>query len=93
MSKKEKHIGMKRKAIILTLFLIAGAVTVMAQTFARYKECALTQITPKGWLREFLVRQKEGMTGHPEALSYPYNTCLWAGEIARKNENPVAQDW
>ena len=58
----------------------------MAQTFARYKECALIQITPKGWLKEFLVRQKDGMTGHPEALSYPYNTCLWAGEIARKNE-------
>lgn len=84
---------MKRKAIVLTFFLIAGAVSVMAQTFARYKECALTQITPKGWLKEFLVRQKDGMTGHPEALSYPYNTCLWAGEIARKNENPVAQDW
>ena len=23
------------------------------------------------------------ISGHPEALSYPYNTCLWAGEIPR----------
>lgn len=84
---------MKRKFTALSILFIAGVITGMAQSFAKYKEPALTQVTPRGWLREFLMRQKNGLTGHPEALSYPYNTCLWAGDIARKNENPVAQDW
>ncbi|MDE6338720.1 MAG: glycoside hydrolase family 127 protein, partial [Muribaculaceae bacterium] len=38
-----------------------------------------------------LKRQKSGLTGHPEALSYPYNTCLWAGDIPRNGD--YGQDW
>jgi hypothetical protein len=34
-----------------------------------------------------LQRQHDGLTGHPEALSYPYNSCLWAGEISRPDES------
>ena len=80
---------MKRKAIVLTFFLIAGAVSVMAQTFARYKECALIQITPKGWLKEFLVRQKDGMTGHPE-LVYPYTRACGQGRLPEKMKSGCA---
>lgn len=43
----------------------------------------IADITPQGWLKENLTRQKDGLSGHPEALSYPYNTCLWAGYIPR----------
>ena len=25
--------------------------------------------------------QKEGLTGHPEAMDYPYNSVLWAGDL------------
>ena len=56
-----------------------------------FQEGLIADITPKGWLLEFLQRQKAGLTGHPEALSYPYNTCLWAGEIPRNGE--YGQDW
>ena len=58
-----------------------------------FTEGLIDDIHPKGWLYECLQRQSDGLTGHPEALAYPYNTCLWAGEIERKNENPVAKDW
>lgn len=34
-----------------------------------------------------MQRQHDGLTGHPEALSYPYNSCLWAGEISRSDES------
>lgn len=56
-----------------------------------FQEGLIADITPKGWLREFLERQRTGLTGHPEALSYPYNTCLWAGEIPRNGD--YGQDW
>ena len=56
-----------------------------------FQEGLIADITPKGWLLEFLQRQKTGLTGHPDALSYPYNTCLWAGEIPRNGD--YGQDW
>ena len=56
-----------------------------------WDETSLKDIQPKGWLEEKMVGQKEGLTGHPEALSYPYNTCLWAGEIPRMGTH--GQDW
>ena len=31
------------------------------------------------------------MTGHPEALSYPYDSCMWAGRITR--EGGHGQGW
>ena len=51
----------------------------------------MKDVRPEGWLLGQLQTQKEGLTGHPEALSYPYNTCLWAGEIPRMGTH--GQDW
>ncbi len=59
--------------------------------FDHFQELPINQITPQGWLREFLHRQVTGLTGHHEVLSYPYDTCLWAGEIPRKGKQ--GQDW
>ena len=56
-----------------------------------WQEGSLMDIKPEGWLFQKLVSQKAGLTGHPEALSYPYNTCLWAGEIPRMGTH--GQDW
>ena len=58
---------------------------------AQWRETSLKDIQPQGWLLEKLETQVEGLTGHPEALSYPYNTCLWAGEIPRQGNH--GQDW
>ena len=40
---------------------------------------------------EYLQTQKVGLTGHPEALSYPYTTNLWDGEIPRMGKH--GRDW
>ena len=56
-----------------------------------WQEASLKDIRPEGWLKQQLLTQKEGLTGHPEALSYPYNTCLWAGEIPRMGDH--GRDW
>lgn len=83
-----------RKTIVALLAMVVCATTDgHAQPFAKFQENANASIKPQGWLGEFLNRQRTGLTGHPEALSYPYNTCLWGGEIIRRNSSSGAADW
>ena len=77
----------------MLILIVFNAFSVRAQDYAAFREGLIGDIHPQGWLREFLQRQADGLTGHPEAMAYPYNTCLWAGEIERQNENPDAKDW
>lgn len=80
-----------KKAVFFFFFIFLSA-PFFAQDYAVFKEGLIRDITPKGWLLELLNRQRDGITGHPEALSYPYNTCLWAGDIPRNTES-YGQDW
>ena len=67
--------------------------TGQAASYYKYNAGGVSDIHPKGWLQTLLQRQHDGLTGHPEALSYPYNTCLWAGEISRADESYGANWW
>ena len=80
----------KLKSIIFGSLLLSTSLA-SAKNYSVFTEGLIKDITPKGWLLEYLQRMKEGMTGHPEALSYPYNTCLWAGDIPRNGN--YGQDW
>ena len=80
------HYTMRR--IVSALVAAFMAFTANAQT---WQEASLKDVKPEGWLLQKLESQREGLTGHPEALSYPYNTCLWAGEIPRMGTH--GQDW
>jgi len=73
------------------LLLAALALCLSIRAEFVFQEGLIADIKPKGWLLEFLQRQRTGLTGHPDALSYPYNTCLWAGEIPRNGD--YGQDW
>lgn len=68
------------RRLLLACLLAPG--TLLAQNYV-FNEGLIRQIKPEGWLKENLQRQVTGLTGHAEALSYPYNTCLWAGYIPR----------
>lgn len=70
----------------------AMATGVSAQNY-KFCEGMIGDITPEGWLKEALHRQQTGLTGHPEALSYPYNTCLWAGYIPRIKQQFDSEWW
>ena len=68
------------------LFAVSFALPVAAASvapYAKFGDGMLSKTKPEGWIRTFCERQRTGLTGHPEALSYPYNTCLWNGEIQR----------
>ena len=43
-------------------------------TYAKFGEGLHNEIEPQGWLKEMLVRQDSGLTSHPEAMSYPFDS-------------------
>lgn len=78
---------------VLTLPFVASAAETPARPYgpAVFAECTGDTVAPAGWLREFLLRQKNGLTGNPAAMGYPYDSCLWAGDIPW--EQNKAEDW
>lgn len=48
--------------------------------FKTFNKLKISEIQPEGWIKEFLIRQKEGLTGHIEVAGYPYDTKMWATE-------------
>ena len=60
--------------------------------YGKLAELPLAAVTPDGWTREFLDRQRAGLTGHPHVSGYPFNTPMWTGKVSR----PVGhwgEDW
>jgi predicted alpha/beta superfamily hydrolase len=49
--------------------------------YGRFSELPVGAVQPHGWIQKWLERQASGLTGHPENLSYPYDTCLYTGNI------------
>ena len=91
-------------SFLLTLFLLAGccssnvaeapsASPAPLAPYGSYTEGLIADITPTGWLAELLDRQLDGLSGHPEAMDYPYNSPLWAGELKRDSESRGADWW
>ena len=66
---------------------------VPAPEFSVFSEGMIANVTPEGWLHEILQRQQDGLTGHPEAMAYPYDSCLWAGELSRDSESRGSDWW
>jgi hypothetical protein len=58
----------------------------------KFAELPFGSVKPRGWIKSWLQRQADGLTGHPENLAYPYDTCMYAGKIPPP---PVKQpaDW
>ena len=73
--------------MLAVAFFCCTAASVEAQNSTKFTMGRVSDIHPQGWLQTMMQRQHDGLTGHPEALSYPYNTCLWAGEISRPDES------
>jgi len=81
----------KAKATLAFLSMVSAAACCAMAPFAKFEDGMLSKTRPAGWLLRACRMQADGLAGHPEALSYPYNTCLWAGTIPRMGVH--GQDW
>ena len=95
---------MTMRKILSSLAVLAGLLTlsgcarqaakcVPVAPHAVFSEGMIDKIQPEGWLKEILERQRDGLAGHPEAMAYPFNTVLWAGELERDSESRGADWW
>ena len=53
------------------------------------------KIKPAGWALEFLQRQENGLTGHPEQMGFPFNTGMWteAMNVRDREYAGSGSDW
>lgn len=73
------NIPIKRTLVLLSSILMAFAVSAQPQTYRQnrkplapraYTQLAVGDIKPEGWLKEQLIRQRDGLTGHLDSI-YP----------------------
>jgi hypothetical protein len=58
-----------------------------------FSELPVGSVRARGWIDGWLGRQLEGLTGHPENLGYPYDTCMVAGKIPPPAEKHGSDWW
>lgn len=61
--------------------IIMKKATVIKLNSPKFKEISLNKIKANGFLREFLERQKQGLSGNFQSQKYPFQSCLWEGII------------
>ncbi|MBP2830679.1 glycoside hydrolase family 127 protein [Aquimarina sp. U1-2] len=49
--------------------------------YGAFYKLPIHQIKPKGWLAQYLINQKNGLTGHLENAGYPFNVAGWAQKV------------
>jgi len=56
--------------------------------YGKLRKMPINEIKPKGWLKEFLITQKNGLTGHLNEAGHPFDKPFWERE-SLENED----DW
>ncbi|TDQ08093.1 beta-L-arabinofuranosidase (glycosyl hydrolase family 127) [Pedobacter metabolipauper] len=73
------------------LCLSLGCLSAGAQNnFAVFQETPVNSLTPKGWMRNMLERQRDGLTGHIAVAGDPFDKEGW-GYAENKKMNDWAQ--
>lgn len=63
------------------------------KTYHHFHELPISSIKPKGWTRNFLQRQKDGLTGHLEVAGRPFNTNMWLDSKIQAAEGATHMWW
>ena len=65
----------------------------MVKNYAKLNPSPITAITPEGWLRRFLLLQKQGLTGHIEAAGAPFDRVGWDKSDRENAGNERGPGW
>ena len=55
--------------------------------YGKFQSIPVNAITPKGWVKQYLINQKNGLTGHLENAGYPFNMVGWAADSITRNRS------
>ena len=78
-----------KRTIIAICFLLFG-MNIFAQSYiyyGKFKSIPANDISPKGWLKQYLINQRDGLTGHLENAGYPFNTEGWMADSITGNKS------
>lgn len=62
------------------------------KNYSKMEKVSIKSITPKGWLKQFLVDQLNGLTGNMGVAGYPFDTVSWGApfvDTTEFNSNPA----
>lgn len=65
--------------------------TVISNYYGRFKTIGANNIQPKGWLKKYLITQRNGLTGYLENAGYPFNQPVW--EVDSMQGNTSIEKW
>ena len=65
-------------ALIITLGACKTTTPVDDSGFSLFTELPITSIQPEGWLKQYLVNQRNGLTGHLDEIGYPFDSETWS---------------
>ncbi len=49
--------------------------------YGKFHQVPLREIKPKGWLKQYLINQRNGLTGNLEEAGYPFNEAGWGKKV------------
>jgi hypothetical protein len=83
-----EHLELGRRQFLYLLglaslapFAIPTFASAPGKYFGAFSELPVGANKPQGWTRQWLQRQTQGLSGHPENMAYPYDTCMFAGVV------------
>ena len=71
----------ERLALAQAAAAITPTTAAAPKYFGHFTELPVGAVQPLGWTKQWLERQGTGLTGHPENMGYPFDTCMLGGTI------------
>jgi hypothetical protein len=92
------RLGLGSLALLTARYSFAQSAATQPSTptvkyYGPFRELPVGATQPAGWIQKWLQRQAQGLSGHPENMAYPYDTCMLAGAIPDPAVKQPADWW